>query len=170
MLCTWHQQFFSAIRHFKTYEPYKPSLMISQSSDGDIIAGIARLSGWHPIRGSSSKGGRKALREIIGRLKTSGLAAHVVDGPRGPIGEVKAGAIQLALIADAVIVPFYVSADRAWFFNSWDKFFIPKPFARVRIRFDSPIALFRPKTDADFELQRKQVEEIMARELRGIDR
>jgi hypothetical protein len=168
VLYTWHQQFFSAIRHFKTYEPYRPSLMISQSSDGDIIAGIARLSGWHPVRGSSSKEGRKALREIIKCLKASGLAAHIMDGPRGPIGKVKPGAIQLALIGDAVIVPFYVSADRAWFFNSWDKFFVPKPFARVHLRFDAPIQLFRSKSEADFEHQRKRVEERMVPELKGV--
>ena len=168
LLCTWHQQFFSAIRYFKTYESYQPSLMISQSSDGDIIAGIARLSGWYPVRGSSSKDGRKALQEMITRLKASGLAAHILDGPRGPIGKVKSGAIQLALIGDAVIVPFYVSADRAWFFNSWDRFFIPKPFARVHMRFDKPFPIFRSKSDTDFESQRKQLEDLMVQELRGV--
>ena len=168
LLCTWHQQFFSAIRYFKNYESYQPSLMISQSSDGDVIAGIARLSGWYPVRGSSSKDGRKALREMIRRLKTYGLAAHILDGPRGPIGKVKAGAIQLALLGDAVIVPFYVSADRAWFFNSWDRFFIPKPFARVHMRFGSPVRLVRSKSATDFENQRKQLEEMMAVELRGV--
>ena len=168
LLCTWHQQFFSAIRHFKNYESYRPSLMISRSSDGDIIAGIARLSGWYPVRGSSSKDGRKALREMIRRLKASGLAAHILDGPRGPLGKVKAGAIQLALINDAVIVPFYVSADRAWFFNSWDRFFIPKPFARVHLRFDSPVHLVRSRSETEFENQRKQLEDMMAPELRGV--
>ncbi len=161
LLCTWHQQFFAAIRHFKIYETYRPSLMISQSSDGDIIAGIARLSGWHPVRGSSSKDGKIALDEMIKRLKAGGLAAHIMDGPRGPIGKVKAGAIRLALDADAVIVPFYVSADRAWFFNSWDKFFIPKPFAKVTLRYDAPIAILKPESEIDFELQRKKVEDIM---------
>ncbi len=168
LLCTWHQQFFSAIRYFKNYESYQPSLMISQSSDGDIIAGIARLSGWHPVRGSSSKDGRKALREMIMRLKAYGLAAHILDGPRGPIGKVKAGAIQLALLGDAVIVPFYASADRAWFFNSWDRFFIPKPFARVHLRFGAPVHLVRSKSATDFENQRKQLEDMMAIELRGV--
>ena len=71
------------------------------------------------------------MKEVITYLKETGLAAHIMDGPRGPIGKVKAGAIQIALEADAVIVPFYVTANRAWYFNSWDKFFIPKPFTRV---------------------------------------
>jgi lysophospholipid acyltransferase (LPLAT)-like uncharacterized protein len=170
LICTWHQQFFAAIRYFKKYQRYNPALMISKSSDGEIIAGIARLSGWHPVRGSSSRGGKIALREMIQRLRACGLAAHIMDGPRGPAGKVKPGAIQLAIEADAVIVPFYVAADRAWFFNSWDQFFIPKPFAKVHLRFDTPIHLFKPKAPADFEVQRKQVEDVMSKELRSIDR
>ena len=91
LLCTWHQQFFSAIRHFKMYEPYRPALMISKSRDGDFIASIAQRSGWVPVRGSSSKEGDKALREVVQRLLETKLAGHVVDGPRGPAGTVKPG-------------------------------------------------------------------------------
>jgi lysophospholipid acyltransferase (LPLAT)-like uncharacterized protein len=168
LLCAWHQQFFSAIRYFKNYQAYTPALMISQSIDGDIIAGVARLTGWYPVRGSSSRDGKQALAEMISRLKKTGLAAHVVDGPRGPIGKVKAGTIQLALAADAVIVPVYVTADRAWFFNSWDKFFIPKPYAKVTLRFDDMIDLSKPESEAGFEAQRKKVEDIMIKELKGL--
>jgi len=165
ILCTWHQQFFCAIRPFKRYVSFSPSLMISRSADGDIIAGVARLTGWHPVRGSSSKGGKSALRELIDRLEASGLAGHIADGPRGPLGRLKAGAIQLAIQADAVIVPFYLTADRAWFFNSWDRFFIPKPFARVSLTFDDPIQLPGIDSEAAFEQQRRHVEEIMRRRL-----
>ena len=56
LLCTWHQQFFSAIRHFKTYSKFNPGLMISQSRDGDLISGVANKTGWHTPRGSSSRG------------------------------------------------------------------------------------------------------------------
>lgn len=101
LLCGWHQQFFAAIRHFKTYSMYSPSLMISQSEDGDIIAGIARKSGWIPVRGSSSRNGGRALREMVDQLKASGLAAHIVDGPTGPAGIIKAGGISLARSAGA---------------------------------------------------------------------
>ncbi|MFH1123245.1 MAG: lysophospholipid acyltransferase family protein [Pseudomonadota bacterium] len=140
--------------------------MISQSMDGDIIAGVARRTGWCPVRGSSSKGGKEALKVMIGRLKETGLAAHIMDGPRGPIGRVKRGAIRLALEANAVIVPFYVSADRAWFFKSWDRFFLPKPFARVTLRYDNIIRLFEPKVEADLEAQRQSIENIMRNELK----
>lgn len=166
LLCVWHQQFFSAIRYFKNYQKYAPGLMISRSADGDLIAGVASRTGWRPARGSSSKGGRSAMMEVISHLKETGLAAHIMDGPRGPIGKVKAGAVSIALAADAVIVPFYISADRAWYFNSWDKFFIPRPFAKVTLRYDKMIRLHPPGDESEFEAQRQQIENIMIKELR----
>jgi lysophospholipid acyltransferase (LPLAT)-like uncharacterized protein len=135
ILCTWHQQFFAAIKHFKSYESFKPSLMISKSQDGEIIARIAEKQGWHAVRGSSSRDGGKALKEMVERLRQSRLAGHIVDGPKGPAGIVKAGVISLAHATEAAVVPFYTTADRAWYFQSWDRFMLPKPFARVTIRF-----------------------------------
>ncbi len=161
LLCAWHQQFFPAIRHFQNYRDFKPSLMISRSQDGELIAGVAERSGWHAVRGSSSTGGREALKKMVDRLKRYGLAGHILDGPRGPAGQVKAGAIQLAHAADAVIVPFYTSADRAWYFNSWDYFFIPKPFANVHIRFGATIAFPRTEDTTEFENQRLSLEKTM---------
>jgi lysophospholipid acyltransferase (LPLAT)-like uncharacterized protein len=168
LICAWHQQTFTAICCFDKYRTYKPSLMISKSIDGEILAGVAKIIGWYPVRGSSSKGGKSALKKMIQSLKSNGLAAHVMDGPRGPIGYVKAGAIRLALEADALIVPCYVSADRAWFFNSWDKFFIPKPGSNVTLRFDNPMELEYPPSDAAFEALRQRVEAVMKKELKGM--
>ena len=161
LICTWHQQFFTAIRHFKNYEDFNPALMISKSRDGDFIAGIAERSGWYPVRGSSSRDGSKALSEMIVRLKKTRLAAHIIDGPRGPSGEVKAGLIRLANATDAVIVPFYVSADKAWYFNSWDKFMLPKPFSRVSLHFGDMIQLQSVERPEAFEKQRLYIEKVM---------
>jgi hypothetical protein len=166
LLCTFHQQFFSAIRPFKKYKDYKPSLMISRSLDGEIIAGVARRTGWQTVRGSSSKGGSEALKEMVTCFRQSRIAAHIVDGPLGPAGEIKPGAIRLAHLAEAAIVPFYTSADKAWYFNSWDTFFIPKPFSNVKITFGK-IIKFEPTDDPDeFERQRRTLEQIMAQEIR----
>ncbi|MBW2595906.1 MAG: lysophospholipid acyltransferase family protein [Deltaproteobacteria bacterium] len=162
LLCTWHQQFFSAIRHFQKYSHLRPGLMISRSFDGDIIAGVAKHTGWYTMRGSSSRGGRAALGDMIMKLKETGLAAHIVDGPRGPAGIVKAGAVRLANAAGAAIVPFYVSADRAWYFRSWDRFMLPKPFARVTIRFGDIIPWKTMETEDEFEIQRNTLENIMS--------
>ncbi|MBN1827947.1 MAG: lysophospholipid acyltransferase family protein [Deltaproteobacteria bacterium] len=166
LLCAWHQQFFAAIGYFKKYEKYQPSLMISKSLDGDIIAGVAHRTGWHAVRGSSSKDGRTALTEMILRLKKFRLAGHVVDGPRGPAGIVKAGVISLARAADSMIVPFYARADNAWYFNSWDTFMLPKPFARVFIRFDAMFSGFSAADGGDFENRRRSLEQRMLPEIR----
>lgn len=140
--------------------------MISRSADGDLIAGVAGLSGWNPIRGSSSKGGKIALRRMVAHLKKTGLAGHIMDGPRGPFGKVKAGAVRIAIAAGAAVVPFYVSSSRNWFFNSWDRFFVPKPFSRVTITFGDLIYLDQTNSPNDFEMQRQKIEDIMAAELR----
>jgi len=161
LLCSWHQQFFSAIRHFQSYAPYRPSLMISRSQDGDIIARVAEKSGWHAVRGSSSRGGGSALKEMVERLRLSRLAGHIVDGPKGPAGVVKAGAISLARATGAVIVPMFTSADRAWYFNSWDRFMIPKPFARVTLRFGRMIDPNDSREGEEFEGLRTALEAAM---------
>lgn len=161
ILCTWHQQFFSAIRHFKSYAKYNPGLMISQSRDGDLISGVANRTGWHTPRGSSSRGGKQAMDAMIDHLKIHGFGAHILDGPRGPMGKVKAGVIKMALETNALIVPFYTQADQVWFFNSWDRFMLPKPFARVKISFSDPIDLNQGEVASDFEILRLGLEQKM---------
>jgi len=167
LLCTWHQQFFTAITHFRSYRSFKPSLMISKSKDGDIIARIAENQGWHAVRGSSSRDGGEALKEMVERLRQSGLAGHILDGPRGPAGIVKAGVISLARATGAVVVPFYTAADRAWYFHSWDRFMLPKPFARVTIRFGQMMPFPGDGDNRTFESQRNHLEKIMRPELRA---
>jgi lysophospholipid acyltransferase (LPLAT)-like uncharacterized protein len=161
VLCVWHQQFFSLIRPFARYAEHRPALMISKSKDGELIAGVARQCGWHTVRGSSSEGGKAALKEMIRHMRIHRLAGHVVDGPQGPMGRVKAGAIYLALAARAAVVPVSVTPDKAWFFNSWDRFFVPKPFSRVRVQFGPLVRLERPRTEAAFEALRLRVENVM---------
>lgn len=161
LLCTWHQQFFSAIRHFQNYKDFKPSLIISRSKDGKLVAGVAERSGWNPVRGSSSKGGMLALKNMIAHLKKSKLSGHIVDGPTGPSGIVKPGVIRLAQATNASIVPFYVIAENGWHFNSWDKFLLPKPFSSVTLRFGKMIEFPKVKGKALLEKQRKQLEDIM---------
>lgn len=161
LLCTWHQHFFSFIRYFRNYRKFGPSLMISQSSDGELIAGVANLSGWHTVRGSSSRNGTAALRRMIQRLKKTGLAAHILDGPRGPAGIVKRGVIYLATGAEAVIVPVTAISEKAWYFKSWDRFMLPKPFSKVIIRYGDLIPAPNGDNDDAVEEKRKYLQEMM---------
>jgi len=161
LLCCWHQQFFIAIRLIPRYRKYKISVMISKSTDGDIASRVAESAGVFPVRGSSSRNGGPALKEIISRLKRGRVALHLLDGPRGPSGIVKAGAIALASGADAAIAPAHVQADRAWHMKSWDKYMVPKPFSRVTVTF-SPLMTIPPSLDNDeFERCRQNLENLL---------
>jgi len=161
LLCGWHQQFFAGIRFFKKYKKYKPALMSSKSLDGQIAAGVAKRVGFHTVWGSSSKSASAALKEMILRLKDYRFALHILDGPRGPAGVVKAGAIAIAHGAGAVIVPGVIIVDRAWYLHSWDRFMIPKPFARVTIKYLPKLELPPEMNKAEYENQRKRLEMIL---------
>ncbi len=102
---------------------------------------------------------------MIKRLPKSGLAGHIVDGPRGPAGIAKAGVISLARMTEAAVVPFYTFADRAWYFQSWDRFMLPKPFSAVTIRFGQLIHFPATDDEQSVESQRNQLERTMQPEL-----
>ncbi len=136
--------------------------MISRSKDGELIAAVANRTGWVTVRGSSSRGGAEGLINMINHLTEHRLAGHIIDGPRGPFGIVKPGIIRMAHATDSVIVPFYTIADRAWYFRSWDKFFLPKPFSKVILRFGEKVKFHQTDTSEQFEENRKTLEGIMS--------
>lgn len=161
ILCCWHQQFFPYIKHFKNYKKFNPALMISQSKDGEMIAGVANLTGWHTARGSSTRGGRTALEEMIHWINDNSLGAHILDGPTGPAGVVKNGIVKMALDTKAHIVPMYIVTDNDWHVSSWDKFIIPKPLSKVEIKFDDPILIEQTSDTDKMEEIRLQLENQM---------
>lgn len=125
------------------------AVMVSRSRDGELIARpLARL-GFLPVRGSTSRSGSQALKELI-RLARDRSLALTPDGPQGPAGSVQPGILQLALLAHIPIIPVVASANRMWQLRSWDRFRLPHPFAkltasygpeiRVRSREDFPAA------------------------------
>jgi lysophospholipid acyltransferase (LPLAT)-like uncharacterized protein len=153
---SWHQRFFPGITFFATRKPI--AIIISQSRDGEMIARVVDILGWRAVRGSSSKGGLRALKEIRALTRDGYRIGHIVDGPQGPFGRVKPGLLTIAQLAGAPIVPVIISAQRRWVFNSWDRFMVPKPFSKVLIRFAPPIRV-PPRLDAaDFETLRQDVE------------
>ena len=156
---SWHQRFFPGIVFFATRKPI--SIMISQSRDGELISKIVNVLGWHPVRGSSSKGGGQALRDIKKLVRKGYKIAHIVDGPRGPLGDVKPGLLVIAQASGMPIVPTITSAEKKWVFNSWDRFMVPKPFSRVIIRFSDEIHIPRKLHGDDFEKKRSSIEETL---------
>lgn len=107
--------------------------LISTHADGEIIARIIQGLGFRTVRGSSSRGGARALLEIVRELQAGGEVAVTTDGPRGPRRVMQPGAVMAAMRAGVPIVAFGMTVDRAWRFRSWDRFVLPKPFARVTV-------------------------------------
>jgi hypothetical protein len=161
IVAIWHQRIIPVVGYARKFSVYAPSAMISQSRDGDIIAGVASLLNFRPIRGSSSRGGKEALADMIADLAENQVAVHALDGPRGPRGVVKPGLIVMAQLSGVPIVPVYISVNRAWLLNSWDRFIIPKPFSTVVIRWDSPIYVPKIMDNETFENTRKYIQQHM---------
>jgi lysophospholipid acyltransferase (LPLAT)-like uncharacterized protein len=92
-------------------------------------------------------------------LESDPGAVHVVDGPQGPKGEVKPGLIRMAQISGALVFPVFIAVDRAWKTNSWDRFLIPKPFGRVRIRWGVPIEVPKRIDTQRFNAVKLEIEE-----------
>jgi lysophospholipid acyltransferase (LPLAT)-like uncharacterized protein len=157
----WHQRFLGVLGYVTKVRYLSLSVMISRSRDGDWIAPVAKLLGLRPVRGSSSRGGREAMAAMVEDLATNPIAAHIVDGPQGPKGVVKAGLIRLAQLSGAAIIPVYISVDRAWVARSWDRSLIPKPFSRVLVRFGEPIDVPEQMDSEAFEALRLEVEKKM---------
>ncbi len=159
----WHQRLFPALAYARELRKFHPIVMISQSRDGEFIAGIAQRLGLIPVRGSSSRGGAEALMTIVRMLEDNPAVGHIVDGPRGPKGKVKPGLIRMAQLSGAVILPLILSVDKAWIAGSWDRFLIPKPFSRVTVQWEEPFFVPRKADPDEFDTFRRQIEERLTR-------
>jgi lysophospholipid acyltransferase (LPLAT)-like uncharacterized protein len=114
------------------------SVLISEHGDGELIARIAHSLGYRSVRGSSSRGGDRALLGTARELEDGHDVAFTPDGPRGPFETFAPGALVVAQRTGAPVVLITVHARRAWRLGSWDRFLIPKPFARVTVVYDDP--------------------------------
>ena len=157
----FHQRFLPALAYVTKFRNFKPIVMISQSSDGELIASLASRLGLVPVRGSSTRGGRDALMAILRALKKNPGVIHIVDGPTGPKGVVKPGLMAMAQVTGAPIFPIIISAEKAWVMRSWDRFLVPKPFSTVTIRWGDPFPVPRGTRPEQLEELRKQVESLM---------
>lgn len=116
----------------------RTGVIISEHRDGEIIARIVALFGNFGVRGSSSRGGTRALLESVKVVKQGTDMAFTPDGPRGPRHSFAPGALMLANRANVPIVTITGHVDRKWTLRSWDAFEIPKPFARITVLFGEP--------------------------------
>ena len=114
-------------------------ILISEHRDGEIIARIGQSLGYGAVRGSTSRGGARSLLELARRLSSGADVAITPDGPRGPARTVAPGALVAAQRSGAGMIAVGVHASRAWRLRSWDRFLIPKPFARVTVAYRGPL-------------------------------
>lgn len=127
----WHRCILPACYAFRNRQI---AVMTSSSFDGEYIARIIELLGYRAVRGSSTRGGARALRGMHAEIREGRSVAFTIDGPLGPVYVAKPGPVLLARNTQVPIVAFYVAPEQAWVLNSWDRMLIPKPFSRVLVR------------------------------------
>ena len=132
----WHGQLLPLIWHHRGQHV---AILVSEHRDGELIARIARSIGYRLIRGSTTRGGGRALLALVRTLEAGTEVAVTPDGPRGPAFEFAPGALVAAHRTGAPLLPIAAHADRAWRLSSWDGFIIPKPFARVTVAYGAPV-------------------------------
>jgi lysophospholipid acyltransferase (LPLAT)-like uncharacterized protein len=136
IMAFWHGRILPATVYFRRRGIV---VITSENFDGEWIAGIIERFGYGTARGSTSRGGRKALRQLTRDMAAGKPAAFTIDGPRGPARVAQAGAMWLAKATGNPVVPFHIETDRHWTLNSWDRTQIPKPFAVAAIVIGEPI-------------------------------
>lgn len=114
------------------------AIVVSEAREGQYLADFAGSLGYRTVRGSSTRGGARALLGAVRELQAGRAVAFTPDGPRGPRRKLKPGVVAAAQRGGGVIVPIHAEADRAWRLRSWDRFVIPKPAARVVITYGRP--------------------------------
>ena len=142
VLAFWHGELLFQPFLFQKYAHNKKVwVLISKHFDGEIISNTVRYFGIGALRGSSSKGGTRALYYAVKKIENKECVAITPDGPRGPYHSVADGVVLLAQKANIPVVISRIFFSNAWELDSWDKFKIPKPFSRVIFVVKEPIAL-----------------------------
>lgn len=140
----WHEHVMTIMAAHAHQEPYMA--LASRSKDGDFAAHIASKFGFKAVRGSSrnrrgDKGGKEALTEYIENLSMGVSGGITIDGPKGPRHVCKPGIVIMSHKTGSPILPVIAVASRYWEFNSWDRYKLPKPFAKIKIIYGEPIQI-----------------------------
>jgi lysophospholipid acyltransferase (LPLAT)-like uncharacterized protein len=159
ILVLWHGELLSLLWHFRDQGI---TALISEHGDGEIVARAAHALGYYTVRGSTSRGGGRALLQMTRAVQDVGVVAFTPDGPRGPAKKFAPGALIVAQRSGAPIIAVRASSTRSWRLKSWDSFMIPKPFARVHIAY-ADAAYVKLPTAREAAEQSEKFEELMER-------
>ena len=134
-LLIWHNRLFLAPEIFRRYRGGRPLYaLVSASRDGAWLAAFFSLVGMRAVRGSSSRRGREAASGLVEVLRAGNDIGVTPDGPRGPCYDFKPGALVVAHATGAAVLLIGGEFSKAWRLPSWDGFYVPAPFSRVRMR------------------------------------
>ena len=168
IMCFWHNRILGITLAFLRHYPGKTrkgvNVLTSASRDGEILAQLVGRFGMDAVRGSSSRRGSRALRELIELTENGCDIAITPDGPRGPRYSFGPGAISLAQLTAAPIAPVHAKFTRCLRMQTWDGFVIPLPFSKVSVTVDDPIHVPRELNDKEFEAARSRVENLLRNE------
>lgn len=171
------RQFIAAIWHSRIlifsylHKGFDAVALVSRSKDGEYTSRILQEQGFETVRGSSSKGGLRALAFLIKRLKHTRKAAVIIpDGPRGPRFKVQPGIIALAQKTGYPVLPMSYSAKHLKILSSWDRFIIPLPFTRCRVIYGKPMYFPENTEKQAIEFYRLHVENELNRITKDADR
>jgi lysophospholipid acyltransferase (LPLAT)-like uncharacterized protein len=155
IMAFWHGRVLTATYYFRGRGIV---VMISENFDGEWIARIIEQFGFRTARGSTSRGGRRALLQLKREMERGQPSGFAVDGPRGPARNAQPGAVWLAKLTGSPVVPFHMEASNYWSLNTWDRTQIPKPFSTVALTVGAPIEVPDDADDAALEAKRGELE------------
>jgi hypothetical protein len=143
--------------------------LISHHRDGEYITRVVRRWGFIAVRGSTTRGGLDALRELIQHVRAGRSLAITPDGPKGPREKMKPGPVLIAQRTGAPIIPVVSGASRASYFGGWDRFMIPHPFACLQIAYDEPVFVPRRAGEAEIQAIMDDVERRLGALMKRVD-
>lgn len=155
IMAFWHGRILPATYYFRNRGIV---VITSENFDGEWIARIIERFGYGTSRGSSSRGGPRALLQLSRDLSAGRPAGFTVDGPRGPRRVSQPGAVWLAKASGHPVLPFHCEAARSWTLGSWDQTQIPKPFTTVAISVGEPFYVPRGASESDVEGYRQRLD------------
>jgi lysophospholipid acyltransferase (LPLAT)-like uncharacterized protein len=158
VLAFWHGRMLCALHLAYRYRHVRATVMVSRSQDGEFISQVSKCFGVHPIRGSTSRGGSRAMLQMVRRVQEGYVACVTPDGPRGPRYRVQPGVITVAQKTGAPILPLAYDAEWKKVFQSWDRFVMPLPFSRIVVVYGEPISVPAHATPDMLQAKQQEVE------------